>query len=217
MVNAYAPGKFHPHPQEAMQYIVALAGKNDRILEQLIHTMKKEGLLGKLIKTVMEHPEAHDELANTFGDENDGPRHSRAFARALHKQHADFMDKQSSMYESVAPPFGGDDDEFDGPEEGEGDAGELEDSPDDGQEDGPPDGEEGDENQEGSPEGEEGDENQESPPEGEEGEEPSEDDEESRQPPPQEKPRKLKKKFAHHHLLDALSNFEHMRDAMRAY
>ena len=214
MVTAYTAGKFHPHPPEAMQYVVSLASKNDRILEQLIYAMKKQGMLGKLLKTMMEHPETSDELTKLLGDEADGPRHCRGLARAMHKQHTDFLDKQNSMYESVAPPFGEDDDEYEAPE-GEGEAGELDEKPGEGGEEGAPEGEEQPEGEEGQPEEEEGqpEEEEEQP----DDEVPPEDEEGKDQPPPQEKPRKLKKKFSHHNLLDALSNFEHMRDAMRAY
>jgi len=218
MVTAYAPGNFHPHPVEAIQYIVALAAKNDRILEQLIHVMKKEGVLDKLIKTVMEHPEAADALTGLLGDEQHGPRLSRSLARSMHKQHADFLDKQKGMYESVAPPFGDDDEDENSPEDGEGEAGELDDQPGEGEEDGGDEGQEGDENQEGQPDDQGGEEDQEGQPDDQGGEEDQEGQpDDQQQPPPQEKPRKLKKKFAHHNMLDALSNFEHMRDAMRAY
>ena len=42
-VTSYSTGKFHPYPPEAIKYVVVLADKNDRVLENLIHGMKDRG------------------------------------------------------------------------------------------------------------------------------------------------------------------------------
>ena len=213
-VTSYVAGKFHPHPPEVINYITALSGKNGRVLEQLVHEIKKKGLLTQLVKAMMEHPETADVLTDLLNDDKDGPKHCRSLARSMDKNYQGFIRQHADMFESVGPPFGGDD-EDPSPEEGEGQAGDLEDQP--GGEDQPP--EEGGEDQPDGEEDQPPEEGGEDQPDGEEDQPPEEGEPEDEEgagepPPPQKKP---KKKFAHNHMLDALSNFEHMRSAMKAY
>ncbi|RDJ35304.1 MAG: hypothetical protein DWQ19_10850 [Crenarchaeota archaeon] len=93
MVNATKPGAFHPHPSEAIRYVAALSKKSPKVVEQLMHELKRANILGEVFKAALEYPEAYSELTNLFEEENeDGERRSRRFARALK--------------EAVGPPMG---------------------------------------------------------------------------------------------------------------
>ena len=113
-VTAYAAGKFHPHPPEAIRYIVSLAGKNPRILESLIYELKNQGLLGDMIQSTMDnHPESYDQISGLLGDESEGPGRVRSLIKSMDDDHSDFHKKQDDMYESVDSPVGFSDDSED--------------------------------------------------------------------------------------------------------
>jgi len=82
-VTSYTTGKFQPHPPEAIKYVVVLANKNENILQNVIREMKSSGMLGKLIRSLFENPEAYDELTNLFGDPENGQGRCRMFARSM--------------------------------------------------------------------------------------------------------------------------------------
>ena len=192
-VTAYAAGKHHPHPPEAIRYVVALAKKNKKILEALIHEMKNAGLMKGMLETTMEHPEAHEEMADILGDDEKGPKHAGALARAMDGKVSKFKQEQNDMYESVAPPFGDVGDPIEGNKASDYDAPDDSESP-----DGPDD--------ENAPDEEP---DQDAP-----DEEPNDMDSEEKETP--EKPeKKLKKKFGHHHLIDQMKKFDHMSEYMK--
>ena len=198
-VTAYTAGKFHPHPPEVIRYITALVKNNSKILEALVHELKNSGCMGDLLKTSLSHPEANDELAGLLGDEQDGPMYAGGLARAMDGKYKKFMTDQEEMYESVGPPFGEPPSEEEPEEGGEGAEG--------------PDGvagPEGSESEDGQEGGEEA--GKESHPDDPDAEFEKEEDDGMEQ----EKPaKKLKKKFAHHHMIDAMSGYDHMKDHMK--
>ena len=157
-VTAYTTGKFQPHPPEAVKYVVVLANKNNNILDNMVREMKTSGMLGKLMKTLLENPEAYDELTSLLGDSQEGPSRCKLFAKSMNSSLDNFLKDQKSMYESVSSPIG-----FD-----------MEDDMDD---------EDMDMEDDMGPE-----------------------ELDAEQPP------KLKKKFAHNHLLDAMKEFDHFRN-----
>jgi hypothetical protein len=112
MVNAYSAGKFHPYPPEAIKYVVVLGNKNERVMENLVHEMKRSGALGKLLKAALGHSESFDELAGLMDHNDDGPQHARSLARAMNSGYSKFLEEQSGLYESVAPPVGFEDDDM---------------------------------------------------------------------------------------------------------
>lgn len=83
MVNADAPGPFHPHPSEAVRYVAALGSQNPKIVEQLIHELKRLNVLGEMFRAALEHPESYLELCQLLEDDTYGEKRSRNFARAL--------------------------------------------------------------------------------------------------------------------------------------
>lgn len=205
MVNSYASGPFHPHPPEAIKYVVVLANKNDKILKDLVHEMKRSGGMSKLMKALFDHPESYNDLAGMFGDDNDGPKHSRGFTKAMADNFKKFMDEKDSMWEeSVGPPQGLEDGEE---EDGEKSVDDF------------PMGEEVPEGSEDEEEPEEGDEVPEDERDDEDDDSPGFDFDSGEEEPPriEDKPRKLKKKFAHNHLLDAMAGHEHMMSSMKAW
>lgn len=201
MVSAYTTGRFHPHPPEAIKYVVTLADKNDRIMEDLVHAIKeREGCLKKMMSHLFDLPESHGCVTDLLGDEKDGPRRARQLVRSMDDSFSKFQSDQDGMYESVAPPFGLDD------EDDEDDAPIDDEMPED------------DEAPEGDEEETDGDDMG-----GEEDETMPEDDIDSEEKPQMgnhggmNRPRRLKKKFAHDHLLDAMGEIEHMKAKMKAY
>ena len=223
-ITAYTTGKFQPHPPEVIRYISVLADKNQGILENLVSTMISMGYLSKLLKAVFDHPEAYEELTNLLSDEGDGPSRCNSLVGSMNNSYSKFISDQEDMYESVSSPMGFDVEDMGDEEEEEG--GEDEDG---GEEDfGGEEGDEGEENfgdeegeeEEGDDEdfgGEEGDEGEEKfgdeEGEGQHDDEMSSSDEEDEQPP---REKKLKKKFAHNHLLDAMKKHGHMMNAMKS-
>jgi hypothetical protein len=105
-VTSYATGKFQPHPPEAIKYVVVLANKNNNVLDNVVHEMKSAGILGKVLKSLLSHPEAYDELTSLFGDSEEGPSRCKMFAKSMNKSVADFMKSQKSLYEGVSKPIG---------------------------------------------------------------------------------------------------------------
>lgn len=206
-VTAYTTGKFQPHPPEAIRYISALAGKNDGILENLVSTMVSMGYLNSLLKIIFSYPQAYEELTSLFSDDKDGPDRCKSFAGAMSNSYSKFLSDQDDLYESVSSPMGfelddlgeedADDDEESSDEGHDSDEGEDIDSDEDSDFDSEEDSDESDAE-------DEGDEDM-------EGEEAG-DSEEDAEPKPE---RRLKKKFAHDHLLDAMKSHEHMFKAMR--
>lgn len=206
-VTAYTTGKFQPHPPEAIRYISALAAKNHGILENLVSTMVNMGYLNQLLKTIFSYPQAYEELTNLFSDDKEGPDRCKSFAGAMSNSYSKFLSDQEGLYESVSSPMG-----FELDDLGEEDADEEDSDEDqDSDEDEDLDSEEGDDEDFGSEDSDE-----ESDEEGEdedvEGDEPSDESDEDSEP---KQERRLKKKFAHDHLLDAMKNHEHMFKAMR--
>ena len=221
-VTAYTTGKFQPHPPEVIRYISVLADKNNGILENLVGQMISMGYLNKLLKAVFEHPQAYEELVSLLGDDNDGPTRCKSFAGAMNNSYSKFLSDQENMYESVSSPIGFEDE-----------MGELDDSEEDheGSEDDEEGGEEDYEDHEGSEDDEEGGEedyedHEDSEDDEEVGEEDYEDHEDSEDDQEDSEEslddsgehagdgdsasRKLKRKFAHNHLLDAMSKYNYM-------
>lgn len=212
-VTAYSTGKIQPHPPEAIRYISALASKNSGILENLVSTMVSMGYLNTLLKTIFSYPQAYEELTSLFSDEKEGPDRCGSFVGAMNNSYGKFLSDQEGLYESVSGPIGfesddeedleddEDEDDIDGDEEDLGDdefgpEEDLEDDEDEDEEledDGDLDSEEkdlGDEESDIDMESNEG---------------------ETEAP----KPKRLKKKFAHDHLLNAMKRHEFMLKAMR--
>lgn len=100
-ITATSTGAIRPFPPEAIRYVTALSTKNPKMLENLVHEMKRAGNLGALLQALLEHPESYENLTYLLGDEKDGPKRCRLLAR--------------SMNEHVGPPMGdmGHDDEDD--------------------------------------------------------------------------------------------------------
>jgi hypothetical protein len=107
-VTAYTSGKFHPHPPEAIRYVVVLANKNDRILESLIHELKRTGGLTGFMEALMDHPESYNSLCDLLSHDEHGPTRAKKLVRTMDDSYNSFLKNQEDMYESVAPPFGTD-------------------------------------------------------------------------------------------------------------
>lgn len=188
-IKAHEAGNIYPHPAEAIRYLVALSARNQYVLENLVHSLKEAGLLGQLMQNLVEYQETYEQLVRIFEDEETGMLNCRRLARAMNE----------SLREAVGPPIGVDDDEDEDepkePEEGEDDSemGEL--SPD--EEEIPDEDEEDDEDMGDEDMGDEDEEDLEAPPE----------DDEEMGPPPK----------AHNNMLDAMSDFDRLKKAMRAY
>lgn len=227
-VTAYTTGKFQPHPPEAIKYVTVLANKNDSILENLVSQIIETGYLRKLLKVVFDHPEAYEELTSLFNDEEGGSSRCKSFVNSLGNSYTKFLSAQDSLYESVSAPIGFDDQETDDMEIGsEEDDEDMDSESDDemgpeedddmGFEDDETDSEADDEDM--SDELNDDDEDMEDEEiddeEMDDEEDPdSESDESSEENISQMPERKLKKKFAHDHLLDAMKSYEFMRKAM---
>jgi hypothetical protein len=222
-VTAYATGKFQPHPPEVIRYISALAGKNEGILENLVSTIVSTGHLSSLLKAVFSYPQAYEELTSLFSDENEGPSRCKSFAGAMNNSYGKFLSDQEGLYESVSGPMGfdlDDDEEESRHHEDDEDLGD-EDHEDLGDEDHEDLGDEdhedlGDEDHEDLEDEDHEDlEDEDHEDLEDEDHEDLGDDEPNETPHEEPKPKRLKKKFAHHHLLDAMKNHEHMFKAMR--
>lgn len=217
-VTAYSTGKIQPHPPEAIRYISALASKNNGILENLVSTMVSMGYLNTLLKTIFSYPQAYEELTTLFSDDKEGPDRCKSFAGAMSNSYSKFLSDQEGLYESVSSPIGfeleddehpHDEDDLEG-EEGHHDEEEEELEGDDlGDEEDMDHDDLGDDHDEmGDDEGIEDEMG---------GDDLGDEDHDHMDEHPHEepKPKKLKKKFAHHHLLDAMRGHEHMMKAMR--
>lgn len=220
-VTAYTTGKFQPHPPEVIRYISVLADKNQGILENLVSTVISMGYLDKLLKAIFEHPQAYEELTNLLGDEKDGPSRCGAFAGAMNNSYSKFLQDQAGLYESVSSPLGFDMEDLEGSDEDE-------EMPEDSEDEGDSDLGDDEDLDLGSDEDEESDHLDDEGDEDSDGHDSEEDfeDEESEEDseipsdergedPESGHERKLKKKFAHDHLLGAMRNHEHMFKAMR--
>jgi hypothetical protein len=193
MVTAYSPGKFHPHPPEAIKYVVALSGKNDRLLEQLVHEMKRNSVLPKLMHTLLGHPESMDELTSFFGDEKEGMKRSNTFAKSMDGAYSSFLDGQDKLYETVGPPLGlEDEEEFDEEE---------------------PEDDHGHEGHEEEPDMDTDEEPDQHP----DNDEPNNQDTGDEDLPPMPKVKKLKKRFAHDNVLDSMATYDHIKEKMKSY
>jgi len=219
-VTAYTTGKFQPHPPEVIRYISVLADKNSGVLENLVNQMVSMGYLNKLLKAIFSHPQAYEELTSLFSDE-DGPSRCKSFAGAMNNSYGKFLSDQEGMYESVSSPLGFEDEED---EEGHKrrkhghENFEVEDSEESDEDFEDEDSEDYEGEDLGSDDEEEGeDEHPDSQDDEENSEEPHEDEEDSLEDHDEEERRekRLKKKFAHDHLLDAMKSHEHMLKKMR--
>ena len=195
-VTAYTTGKFQPHPPEVIRYISVLANKNDGILENLVNQMVASGGLGKLLKMIFSNPQSYDELVSMLGDDKEGPERCKSFVGAMNNSYNKFLSDQEGLYESVSSPMGFED-ELDDEEEHEDHEGHHDE--DDMEDEEEFDDEEADEIDDSDLDMDSED--------SEDGEFDDEAEHEER--------KKLKKKFAHDHLLDAMRNHEHMLKKMR--
>jgi hypothetical protein len=208
-VTAYTAGKYHPYPPEVIKYVVALANKNESVLNSLVNEIKKSGGLGNVLEAFLNHPESYGEISDLFEDSENGARRCKYMARALNDRYTSFLEEQSKLYETVGPPIGlgheddleDDEDEDDtdpDAEEGEGDEDDL-DAPQimgDGSED-----EEGDEDM-GDEDADMGDDLDGNDP-GAEG-----------MPMP---PKKINKRFAHDNVIEAMIYHGALRETMKKY
>ena len=208
-VTAYTTGKFQPHPPEAIKYVVVLANKNNNILDNMVHEMKNSGVLGKVLRALLSHPEAYDELTSLLGDSEEGPGRCKLLAKSMNNSLSSFMKDQDSMYESVSRPIGFEDEDMmdDSDEDSENeedfdseysdeDSEEMDDEYSDLEDDEEMDDEEMDDEEMDDEKMDDSDELD---------DEIAKHSQEKYEKDPN--PRKLKKKFAHNHLMDALRNF----------
>jgi hypothetical protein len=232
-ITAYTTGKFQPHPPEAIRYVTVLADKNQGVLENLVGQVIGMGYLNKLLKVIFEHPQAYDELVNLLNDENGGSDRCSSFVGSLNNNYSKFLSSQNDLYESVSSPMGFENEELedsDGEEntEGEEDDEEFEDSSEDSEdelEDGSEEDYSDDELEDGSDE-DYGDDELEDGSEEDYGDDDEEDHDEeeledynSDESDSEEnaiRERKLKKKFAHDHILDAMKKHSYMLSAMKS-
>ena len=124
-VTAYTTGKFQPHPPEAIKYVVVLANKNNNILDSMVQEMKQSGVLGKVLKALLDHPESYDQLTSLFGDSEQGPSRCKLFAKSMNNNVQNFVKDHDSVYESVSKPYGFDVEEEDEDEMDMGDEDEM--------------------------------------------------------------------------------------------
>ena len=215
-VTAYTTGKFQPHPPEVIRYISVLANKNEGILENLVSQMISMGYLGKLMKMIFEHPQAYEEMVSLFDDEESGPARCKSFVGAMNNSYGKFVSDHENMYESVSSPIGFED-EIDMDSEDDEDYESDEDEEDYDSEDDYEDEEIDFDSEEDSEDL--GDEDHDSEESEEDFKDEDFDSEENidMDSEEEERPRqkKLKKKFAHDHLLDAMRNHEHMLKKMK--
>lgn len=106
MVTSYTAGKFHPHPPEAIKYVVVLADKNDRMMDHFVDEVKNNGSLGKLISKIFDRPESWEHMSDVLGDDDAGPSRANSFVRSMFDKYSKVMDDHESMFESVGPPIG---------------------------------------------------------------------------------------------------------------
>jgi len=216
-ITAYTTGKFQPHPPEAIKYVTVLADKNQGILENLVSQIISMGYLGKLMKTIFEHPQAYEELTGLFNDEKDGPSRCDSFVGSMNNSYTKFLSDQDGLYESVSSPIGfdmEDDEEMDMEDDEEID---MEDDEEMDMEDDEEMDMEDDEEMDMEDDEEMDMEDDEEMDMEDDEEMDMEDDEEMDELGPKEKsePRRLKKKFAHDNLLNAMKKHEFMMKAMR--
>ena len=167
--------------------------------------MMSMGYLKPLLKIIFSYPQAYEELTGLFSDDKDGPDRCKSFAGAMSNSYSKFLADQDDLYESVSSPMG-----FELEDLGEEDADEEDSEEDsDHEEEEDLDSDEGSEEDSSTEDEEEYDDDDDME---DEEEDSSEDDMEDEEPK-QEK--RLKKKFAHDHLLNAMRNHEHMFKAMR--
>lgn len=233
-VTAYAAGKFQPHPPEAIRYVAALAKKNPRIMEMLVHELKSQDGLEGLLGASMDHPETFGVLTNLLGDGEEGPSRSRSLVNSMNDAYSKFND---DLYESVAPPYGMDDQMGDeGDEGGHGGNGmprhqddSMSDSDVDPNSDDDQAPEEDDDDLEIAPghdqrnidDDDNDDSDEENGQDMPHDNDDNDDNDDMDAPAPDEEapsqPRKFKKKFAHDHVLDAMGAHDHMREKMKSY
>ena len=207
-ITAYTTGKFQPHPPEVIRYVSVLADKNQGILNNLVSTMISMGYLNKLLKAIFEHPEAYEELTNLLNDDEEGPSRCDSLVGSINNAYSKFVSDQEGMYESVSSPVGFDMDDMDTEES---DSTEDEESEiDDEQEDSEDSDFEDEEDSDFEDEGEEDSDFED------EGEEDSDFEDEGEEEIAPKSEKKLKKKFAHHHILDAMRKHGHMMSAMQS-
>lgn len=185
------------HPQEIIRYVSALANKNDSIMEDLVHALKRNGCFKKLIESLMDIPESLNMIIELLSNE-DGARRCRQLVRCM----------EDSYTEAVGPPFGVSDK---GPINGQP----FDTVPDEDEEDTDDFATDEDEGEENDEDDEYEDDEYDDEGEGEEGEEGEDEDEYNKFPKFPIK--KNKKKFAHDNILDAMGDYEHMRAKMRSY
>ena len=195
-VTAFKVGKFQPFPPEVIRYLAALAKDNDQVLENLIFELKRNGVFEKLVGQSMDHPEFYDHVVKLMGDDEDGESRSRSLVGAMDDHYQDFKKSQEDMYESVAPPFG-DNEENDGEDKEQDDEGQPKDDQPNPAEDDQPSPDDMDDDKGPTMDGF--------------GDDKAKDDDQSEVKPE----RKLKKKFPHHHVIDAMQDYDHMRDHMK--
>lgn len=213
-VTAYSTGKIQPHPPEAIRYISTLASKNSGILENLVSTMVSMGYLNTLLKTIFSYPQAYEELTSLFSDDKDGPDRCSSFVGAMNNSYSKFLSDQEGLYESVSGPIGFESDEEEEFEDEESEEGmEDEDEEDlEGEDEEPEDDEFGPEEEDLGDDEDENFDSEEEDFDDEENDIDLEKDEDREEAP---KPKRLKKKFAHDHLLGAMKKHEFMLKAMR--
>jgi hypothetical protein len=201
MVTAYTSGKFHPHPPEAIRYVAVLANKNNRILDNFIHEMKRNNGLTKFLESLLDHPESYSIIADLLSHDEQGPSRTKKFTRAMDDVYTSFLKNHEDIYESVTPPFGVDAEEEEKEEE-EDNGTETEDA-DSGNELGTD--AVADMNQLGdAPKPDES-------PDEENGEMDSDGDNSSAMP------KKIKKRFAEDHLIEAMTGHDRMKEKMKHY
>jgi hypothetical protein len=205
-ITAFAKGKFHPNPIEAINYVSFLARENNSLMETLIRTLKRNHGLSGLMEELTNHPEVYQDIALRLEGE-EGPSFAKNIVRAMNDSYSTYLNEHGILEENaLGPPIGtnGEDDDEEEEEDDDEMGGEdLGIHHDDDDDHGMGDEEDDDMDM--------GDDKPKLPSLEDEDEEDEEDDDMNMEMPKI----KMKKKFPHKNMIDAMKNHDYMTKYMR--
>lgn len=83
--------KFSPQPTEAIGYVATLV-QTPKMMEKLVRELRRHGLMDLLVKELVMHPEAHDQLVAAMDDPRSGPGVAHRLVKAMYDNHRRRLD-----------------------------------------------------------------------------------------------------------------------------
>ncbi len=84
--------EFTPEPNQTIQYISGILTNSPRMMDRFVIEMKNREGFNKLLECMMQHQNCFDGIVDAFGKPEQGKKHSKQLAQAMHDKYVSALD-----------------------------------------------------------------------------------------------------------------------------